>query len=389
MTTPTPQLALYVHWPFCRAKCPYCDFNSHVEAEIDHARFAGAYRREIEYMAQAYGAGRCLNSIFFGGGTPSLMPAWLVEAIIADADRLFGLGPGIEITAEANPTSVEAEIFTGFRAAGVNRLSLGVQSLRDDALAFLGREHSAREALAALRTARQTFDRLSIDLIYGWQDQQLADWTGELKMALDLGLDHMSLYQLTIEPGTGFHSRARRGDILTADDGLAADMYGETNQLMCAAGLPAYEISNHARPGLECLHNMIYWQAEDWIGVGPGAHGRISNGANRTGTVTRRNPAGWLDAVDADGHGVETLIYDGPMDAVAERLMMGLRLSDGIDISALESAYGTRPKLIDMAAYDQLVAAGLLKADPERLCLTKDGRLLLNRVIGALLAAPD
>ena len=389
MTMPAPRLALYVHWPFCRAKCPYCDFNSHVAAEIDHARFAGAYRRELEHMAQAYGAGRRLDSIFFGGGTPSLMPAWLVEAIIADADRLFGLAPDIEITAEANPTSAEAETFAGFRAAGVNRLSLGVQSLRDEALAFLGREHSAREALAALRTARQTFDRLSIDLIYARQDQQLADWTGELQMALDLGLDHMSLYQLTIEPGTGFHSRARRGDILTADDSLAADMYAETNRLMRAAGLPAYEISNHARPGSECRHNMIYWQAEDWIGIGPGAHGRISNGTNRTGTATRRSPAGWLDAVDADGHGVETLIEDGPGDAVAERLMMGLRLSDGIDIPALESAYGERSKLIDMAAYDQLVAAGLLTADPDRLCVTEDGRLLLNRVIGALLAGQD
>ena len=289
MTIPTPRLALYVHWPFCRAKCPYCDFNSHVAAEIDYARFAVAYRRELEHMAQAYGAGRRLDSIFFGGGTPSLMPAWLVEAIIADADRLFGLTPEIEITAEANPTSAEAETFAGFRAAGVNRLSLGVQSLRDEALAFLGREHSAREALAALRIARQAFDRLSIDLIYARQDQQLADWTGELQMALDLGLDHMSLYQLTIEPGTGFHTRARQGDILTADDSIAADMYAETNRLMCAAGLPAYEISNHARPGSECRHNMIYWQAEDWIGIGPGSHSRISSGTNRTGVATRRS----------------------------------------------------------------------------------------------------
>ena len=386
MTIPTPRLALYVHWPFCRAKCPYCDFNSHVAAEIDHARFFDAYRQELEYMAQVYGAGRRLDSIFFGGGTPSLMPAWLIEGIITNADRLLGLVPDIEITAEANPTSAEAETFAGFRAAGVNRLSLGAQSLSDEALAFLGREHSAQEALAALRTARQTFDKLSIDLIYARRDQQLADWTGELQMALDLGLDHMSLYQLTIEPGTGFHTRARQGDILTADDSLAADMYAETNRLMCAAGLPAYEISNHARPGSECRHNMIYWQAEDWIGIGPGSHSRISSGTNRTGVATRRSPAGWLDAVDADGHGVEILIDDNPGDAVAERLMMGLRLSDGIDIQTLESTYGERSTLIDMAAYERLVAAGLLTADPDRLCVTKDGRLLLNRVISALLA---
>ena len=386
MNIPAPRLALYVHWPFCQAKCPYCDFNSHVAAEIDHARFASAYRRELEHMAKAYAAGRYLDSIFFGGGTPSLMPAWLVEGIIANADRLFGLAPDVEITAEANPTSSEAETFAGFRAAGVNRLSLGVQSLRDKALIFLGREHSAQEALAAFRVARQTFDRLSIDMIYAREDQQLADWTEELQMALDLGLDHMSLYQLTIEPGTGFHTRARRGDILTADDGLAADMYTETDRLMCAAGLPAYEISNHARPGSECRHNMIYWQAEDWIGIGPGSYSRISSGTNRTGIATRRSPAGWLDAVDADGHGVETLIDDKPGDAVAERLMMGLRLSDGIDIQTLESTYGKRSTLFDMAAYDQLVAAGLLTADPDRLCVTKDGRLLLNRVISALLA---
>ena len=196
----------------------------------------------------------------------------------------------------------------------------------------------------------------------------------------------MALYQLTIEPGTGFHTRARQGDILTADDSLAADMYAETNRLMCAAGLPAYEISNHARPGSECRHNMIYWQAEDWIGIGPGSHSRISSGTNRTGITTRRSPAGWLDAVDADGHGVETLIDDKPGDAVAERLMMGLRLSDGINIQTLESTYGERSTLIDMAAYDQLVAAGLLTADPDRLCVTKDGRLLLNQVISALLA---
>ena len=389
MTSPAPRLALYVHWPFCRAKCPYCDFNSHVAAETDHARFAGAYRRELEYMAGTYGGGRRLESIFFGGGTPSLMPAWLVGGIIEDADRLFGLAPDIEITAEANPTSAEAAMFTGFRSAGVNRLSLGVQSLRDEALAFLGREHSAAEALAALAEARQTFDRLSIDLIYARKGQAETDWAEELETALGLGLDHMSLYQLTIEPGTGFYTRARRGEMLTADDGLAADMYARTGQIMAAAGLPAYEVSNHARPGAECRHNLIYWQAEDWIGIGPGAHGRVSAGAGRIGIATRRSPAGWLDAVEAEGHAVETVIEDGPGDVVAERLMMGMRLSEGIDLAALEAAFGERSRLINMAAYDELVAAGLMKNDPDRLCVTEDGRLLLNRVVGALLAGPQ
>ena len=317
------------------------------------------------------------------------MPAWLVGGIIEDADRLFGLAPDIEITAEANPTSAEAAMFTGFRSAGVNRLTLGVQSLRDEALAFLGREHSAAEALAALAEARQTFDRLSIDLIYARKGQAETDWAEELETALGLGLDHMSLYQLTIEPGTGFYTRARRGEMLTADDGLAADMYARTGQIMAAAGLPAYEVSNHARPGAECRHNLIYWQAEDWIGIGPGAHGRVSAGAGRIGIATRRSPAGWLDAVEAEGHAVETVIEDGPGDVVAERLMMGMRLSEGIDLAALEAAFGERSRLIDMAAYDELVAAGLMKNDPDRLCVTEDGRLLLNRVVGALLAGPQ
>ena len=385
MTTALPRLALYIHWPFCRAKCPYCDFNSHVADEIDHRRYAAAYRREMEHMAHHYGNGRHLESIFFGGGTPSLMPPWLVAGILADAEALFGFAPDIEITAEANPTSSEAALFSGFREAGVNRLSLGVQSLHDDGLAFLGREHSATEAVAALRGAGDVFDRVSIDLIYARQDQTMADWTSELAMALDLGLDHLSLYQLTIETGTHFYTRARRGESLTAEDGLAADMYAATNQIMLEAGLPAYEISNHARPGAECRHNLVYWQAEDWIGIGPGAHGRLAQGNGRRGTATRRSPVGWLETVEADGHAIETIVDDGPEDALAERVMMGLRLASGIDLGDLASRFGDPAGLIDMSARAELVRAGLLADDPACLRVTEDGRLLLNQILAALL----
>lgn len=389
MTSVPPRLALYVHWPFCRAKCPYCDFNSHVADEIDHHRFAAAYRREMAHMASQYGGGRPLESIFFGGGTPSLMPPWLVAGIISDAESIFGFTPGIEITAEANPTSSEATLFAGFHDAGVNRLSLGVQSLRDDGLAFLGREHSAEEALAALHTARNTFDRLSIDLIYARQNQDPSDWADELSRALDLGLDHMSLYQLTIEPGTHFFTRTRRGESLIADDGLAADMYAATTRVMRDAGMPAYEISNHARPGAECRHNLVYWQAEDWIGVGPGAHGRVNYAEGcakgRRGIATRRSPIGWLEAVETAGHAIETVIDDGMEDAVAERLMMGLRLAKGIEIADLASRFGDLAGLIDMEAQAELVASGLLADDPDHLRVTEDGRLLLNQILAALL----
>lgn len=385
MTPTPPRLALYIHWPFCRAKCPYCDFNSHVADEVDHARFAAAYRREMEHMARHYGGDRRLESLFFGGGTPSLMPPWLVASIIADAESLFGFMPDIEITAEANPTSSEAALFAAFRDAGVNRLSLGVQSLRDDGLGFLGREHSASEAISALRAARTEFKRVSIDLIYARQGQSLVDWSDELAMALDLGLDHLSLYQLTIEAGTHFYTRSRRGENLTAEDGLAADMYAQTNGIMTDAGLPAYEISNHARPGAECRHNLVYWQAEDWIGIGPGAHGRISLGTGRRGLATRRSPIGWIEAVEADGHAIETIVDDGPEDAVAERLMMGLRLASGIELSSLASRFGKPSDLIDMSARDDLIGAGLLADDTDHLRVTESGRLLLNQILAALL----
>ena len=376
---------LYVHWPFCRAKCPYCDFNSHVAAEVDHARFAAAFQREMAHMAAHYGTGQPLSSLFFGGGTPSLMPPELVAGIIRTADDLFGLAPDIEITAEANPTSAEANMFAGFAAAGVNRLSLGVQSLRDDGLVFLGREHSAGEAVDALRQAERHFRRLSIDLIYARKDQTMRSWTDEIHQALDLGITHMSVYQLTIEPGTVFFTRARRGEVLTMDDDHAADLFETTERIMEEAGLPAYEISNHARPGEECRHNLTYWRAGEWIGVGPGAHGRLDRDGGRRGLATRRSPASWLEQVETSGHGIETISEEDAGDAVAEALMMGLRLSEGVNLAALSHRFGDLGGHIDMAARDQLIASDLLVAEAGSLRVTRQGRLVLNRILTELL----
>ena len=380
---------LYIHWPFCRAKCPYCDFNSHVATNVDHDRFAAAFRREMAYMAAEYGTGQPLYSLFFGGGTPGLMPPALVGGVIRAADDLFGLAPHVEITAEANPTSAEAGTFAGFAAAGVNRLSLGIQSLRDDGLVFLGREHSADEAISALRQAQRHFERLSIDLIYAHKDQTMQGWRDELHQALDLGVDHMSVYQLTIEHGTVFFTRARRGETLTMEDDHAADLFLETNRIMSEAGMPAYEISNHAKPGEECRHNLTYWRAGDWIGIGPGAHGRMDMDGGRRELATRRSPASWLEQVETEGHGIETILEEQAGDAVTEALMMGLRLAAGVDMTALSRRFDDLPRHIDMAAHDKLITNGVLATEKGYLRTTPQSRLVLNRILADLLAIHD
>ncbi|MEC8642678.1 MAG: radical SAM family heme chaperone HemW [Pseudomonadota bacterium] len=380
-------LALYIHWPFCRAKCPYCDFNSHVAQEIDHARFAAAYRREMAHMAAHYGAGRKLVSVFFGGGTPSLMPPSLVAAILGDAERYFGFSDDVEITAEANPTSSEAAMFAGFRAAGVNRISLGVQSLRNAGLDFLGREHSVADARRAISMAQRSFTRASIDLIYARHDQRPADWEAELREALDLGLTHMSLYQLTIEPGTVFHTRSRRGARLIPADDLAAEMYEATNNIMAATGLPAYEISNHAAGGEMCRHNLVYWRAQDWIGIGPGAHGRLTMPGGRLGLATRRSPAAWLDSVEADGHAIDIVTRDDQAESIAECLMMGLRLAEGVSLPAMERRFGPRGVWLDEAALCACLSSGMLDISGGNLRATPAGRLLLDGILAGIL--PD
>ena len=378
-------LALYIHWPFCRAKCPYCDFNSHVSQDIDHARFATAYKNEMAYMADRFGNRRKIVSVFFGGGTPSLMPPALVAEIIAAADRYFGLANDVEITAEANPTSSESAVFEGFSAAGVNRISLGVQSFSDAGLAFLGREHSVDDARAAIDAARRCFARVSIDLIYARRDQTSADWESELRKGIEIGLAHMSLYQLTIERGTVFHTRSRRGEKLVPPDDLAAEMYEITNGVMADAGLPAYEVSNHAAAGEACRHNLVYWRSQDWIGIGPGAHGRLTVPAGRLGVATRRNPASWLQSVEADGHAIETETWDSWDEAIAESLMMGMRLTAGVPIRAMELRFGPRDTWLNRDAVAKFINAGLLETGDGHLRTSLSGRLLLDGILAELL----
>ena len=385
--------ALYLHWPFCRAKCPYCDFNSHVSNDVDSKIFGDALCTEMTHMASLMPSRPPLSSLFFGGGTPSLMPPILVERLIRHAEDLFGFNGDIEITAEANPTSVEADAMLGFQKAGVNRVSMGVQSLDDASLKFLGREHSAADALYALDKVKKAFDRVSIDLIYALPDQSPKAWQDMLGQALSLGLGHLSLYQLTIEAGTVFHRRQRRGEIMALDDDRAADLYEMTQQITDAAGLPAYEISNHAAPGQECRHNLTYWQAGDWLGIGPGAHGRFAlfdtakDCSIRTATITRRSPTGWLDAVAKKRHGIESLHAETSADWASEMVMMGLRLTSGINLGVIENLCGPCNEWIDADGVTRAIAAGWLcrSSDGSRLIATKDGRLRLNHILSTIL----
>ncbi len=377
---------LYVHWPFCLSKCPYCDFNSHVRDGIDDARWRRAYLKELA-RAFAEAGPRRLDSIFFGGGTPSLMEPETVAAIIAAATDQWPAADDIEITLEANPTSVEAARLEGFKAAGVNRVSLGVQALDDAALGFLGREHGAAEALAAVETAAGLFARYSFDLIYARPDQTPADWEEELTRALGFAGGHLSVYQLTIEPGTAFFGRHERGETLTAPDDRATELYDVTQAILGAAGLPAYEISNHARPGEAARHNLIYWQGGDYAAVGPGAHARLCDGAGRRAIRRTRLPEKWLETVEAEGHASDEDTFLSPEAWLEESLMMGLRLADGIDIAALERRHG-RPleTLIDRGRLDRLVEAGFLTEESGTLKATSAGRLRLNAVLAHLLA---
>ena len=343
----------------------------------------------MTHMATLKATKTPLSSIFFGGGTPSLMPPSLVERIISHAHKTFGFVANIEITAEANPTSVEATALSGFRDAGINRVSMGVQALAPHHLAFLGREHSAEEALKALEIARTLFDRVSIDLIYGLPNQSIDEWRQTLDKLFGLGLDHLSLYQLTIEPGTVFFTRTRRGETMTAPDDDAADMFDMTHDIAAECGLPSYEISNFARQGAECRHNLIYWRAQDWLGIGPGAHGRITDSTKRIGLATRRSPQGWLEAVKRHGHGIETQTDENIDDQVAEILMMGLRLSEGVNIEAMERRFGLRQNWLNIDRLDNLLAENLLNltqtCDGNRLSTTMTGRLYLNQVLADLL----
>jgi oxygen-independent coproporphyrinogen-3 oxidase len=372
---------LYVHWPFCRAKCPYCDFNSHVAVDVEEGAWAKALVRSIDRYADELGPRR-LDSIFFGGGTPSLMAPATVAAVIDRATARFAPAPDIEITLEANPTSTEAARLADVRAAGVNRVSLGVQALDDAALGFLGREHTAAEALAAVDLAARLFARFSFDLIYARPGQTPAAWEAELKRALCHAGGHLSIYQLTIEPGTRFHLLARTGALRMLDDGLQADLYEATQQHLAAAGLPAYEISSHARAGEAGRHNLIYWQSGEWLGIGPGAHGRLHLGGERVATEAWRLPKAWLEHAGRTGTGERRRTPLAVSEQVEELLVMGLRLSDGIDLARLAALCG---QLLE-AALDSLTRDGFLMMDEGRLAATASGRQRLDSVLAALLA---
>lgn len=385
--SPLPPIALYVHWPFCRTKCPYCDFNSHVRTSVDQPRWRRALLAELDHFAAELGARR-LTSIFFGGGTPSLMPPETVAAVIDRAVRHFQADPAIEITLEANPTSVEAERFRGYHAAGVNRVSLGVQALDDAALRALGREHDVAEALRALELAAATFSRYSLDLIYARPGQTMAAWEAELARALTLAGDHLSLYQLTIEPGTVFHARARAGTLKPMPDQRQARLFELTQALTTAAGFGAYEISNHARAGGECRHNLTYWRYQPYIGIGPGAFGRLPGGAGRVGTSTGRVPEAWLQAVERDGHGEQERERLSRSDLVIEALLTGLRLAEGVPTARLAALDQAWRGVIDERTLATLGEAGWLAADPSRLRLTDRGRLYLDAILRELVWLP-
>lgn len=379
-------LGVYVHWPFCKSKCPYCDFNSHVRDGVEQVRWRAALLRELEHAAREAPARR-VETMFFGGGTPSLMEPETVAALIARTRALWDSAPEIEITLEANPTSVEASRFAALAEAGVNRVSLGVQALDPAALKFLGREHSTDEALEALATARRHFARHSFDLIYARPDQTPEAWAEELERALTLAGEHLSLYQLTIERGTRFFTDHARGTFVLPDEEASAAMFEHTQARLEQAGLPAYEISNHARPGAACRHNLIYWRYQDYVGIGPGAHGRFAEGSAKKATRRSSGPEAWLEAVERTGHGTaETSTVEG-QDLVEEALMMGLRLADGIDRATFASVTGVDPvAAIDAARLEPLVRAGFLEVDATHLRATSEGRQRLNALLERLVA---
>jgi oxygen-independent coproporphyrinogen-3 oxidase len=379
-------LGVYIHWPFCKSKCPYCDFNSHVRDGVEQARWQSALVTELEHAARE-APGRIVQTMFFGGGTPSLMEPETVAALIARTRALWDTADDLEITLEANPTSVEAGNFAALAAAGVNRVSLGLQALDPAALRFLGREHSVEEALAALDTARHHFRRFSFDLIYARPGQSVEAWAQELESALAVAGEHLSLYQLTIERGTRFFTDHARGLFALPAEEQAAQMFELTQRRLAAAGLPAYEISTPARPGAACRHNLIYWRYQDYVGVGPGAHGRFAVGEAKRATRRASGPEAWLEAVERAGHGtVETTDVTG-RDRVEEALMMGLRLADGIDRTLFAAVAGVDPvEALGKVALDPMVEGGFLEVSPTRLKATAAGRQRLNAVLERLIA---
>ena len=387
-TPAAPPLAVYIHWPFCKKKCPYCDFNSHVRNAVDYDSWQNALLLELRYW-HARLPDHQVTSIFFGGGTPSLMPPSIVAALLNEAARLWTFAHTVEITLEANPTSVEAANFKALRSAGINRVSLGVQSLRPPSLQFLGREHSVTEALDAVALAAQLFPRYSFDLIYALPNQTLHDWEAELTQALTYARGHVSLYQLTIEPNTAFHHAYHVGkQFALPEDSLAAALYEATQVIMESAGLPAYEISNHARPGEASRHNTSYWRSEAYIGIGPGAHGRVNIGAQRLATHTIKSPERWLEHTLQHRHGIEEALPLSTAEHAEEAMLMGLRLTqEGCKLTALPPAVrGYLETLWANGRVQRLMGHGLLYENNGALIATRRGQLVLNRITAELLA---
>lgn len=374
-------LALYFHWPYCLAKCPYCDFNVHIAGQIDHARWRDAYLRALAHYAERY-QGRRIGSVYFGGGTPSLMQPATIDAILSAAADHWGFSPDVEITLEANPTSAEIGRFHDFKAAGVNRLSLGVQSLEDEWLSFLGRKHSAAQAIEAINLAQRVFGRMSFDLIYARPDQSLDQWRGELSHALKLaqqdGGGHLSLYQLTIERNTSFYMSRARGEFTMPSDDLSADAFDLTQDLTAAAGLPAYEVSNHASLAARSAHNMVYWHYGDYLGIGPGAHGRMMDGGQRLALRDHYAPDRWLELVESQGHGAHAADILPLEEQEFEALMMGLRLYEGIDVRPFE-------RRLDHKQISLLASEGLLCYEEGHLRLYPEGMIRLNAVLGRII----
>ncbi|MDH3738381.1 MAG: radical SAM family heme chaperone HemW [Alphaproteobacteria bacterium] len=377
-------LAIYVHWPFCRSLCPYCDFNSHVSDQVDQGLWRAALLSELEHYAQIAGPRR-VTSVFFGGGTPSLMAPETAAAVIAAVGHHFTLDESVEITLEANPTSIEATRLAAFADAGVNRVSLGVQSLDDGALKFLGRTHSAEDAIAAIELAADAFERYSFDLIYARPGQSVAQWQRELEHAIGLARGHLSVYQLTIERGTPFYLAQARGDLDVPDDATSATLFETTQAALSAAGLPAYEISNHAAPGHACRHNLAYWQYRDYIGIGPGAHGRITSAGKIHAARQHRAPEIWLRRTGDHGHATQTFEALDPASVISELAVMGLRVDSGIDAANFRARAGVAlDTVVDPATSKRLRDGGLIVHDSDGLRATQAGRQRLDAVVAAL-----
>lgn len=380
--TGEPGFGIYVHWPFCAAKCPYCDFNSHVRHQpVDQPRFTAGFLREMETMRRMSGP-KTVTSIFLGGGTPSLMEPATVQAVLDGIARHWHVPDGIEITMEANPSSVEAERFRGYRSAGVNRVSLGVQALNDADLKFLGRLHDVADALKAIRLARDIFPRMSFDLIYARPKQKVEAWKAELKEAISYAVDHLSLYQLTIEEGTPFFGLHKAGKLIVPDGDHSADLYEATQEITARHGMPAYEVSNHARPGAESRHNLTYWRYGDYAGIGPGAHGRLTRGPFKIATATERRPETWLELVERQGHGMVEQEDLGRDEQADELLLMGLRLTEGVDLARWQQLSGRDP---DPAREQTLLELGFIeRLGNSRLRCTPKGMLVLDAVVADL-----